>query len=241
MLSIARRPPRSAARPNMTPQKSRRWCRAALLAGAVASLLALASAGWALTEYSQDAVKAAFLLRFAEYVEWPPEALATRKFTIAVLGADGVVKNLRRLQPGYPIKNLPVQIRRIRSIQELGDAQLLYLGPGRGNALRAAVAKVAARPVLLVTDMERNLDAGGTVNFVLVDRRVRFEVSLPAAARSGLQISSNLLSVAVRVQTAYRSSTPACESQGTSEAAASGCEQRDIVRDSAGPAPVSIP
>jgi hypothetical protein len=57
-----------------------------------------------------------------------------------------------------------------------------------------------SRPLFcLVTDEEQDLDAGGVVNFVLVDQRVRFEVSLPAAERSGVTISSELLSVAYRV------------------------------------------
>jgi hypothetical protein len=205
----------------------------AVLAGIVAGLLAFASAAWALEEYSEDAVKAAFLLRFAEYVEWPPGALPAHSFTIAVLGADEVARNLQHLRPGYPVKNLPAQVRRIRSVAEMDDAQLLYIGPGQSEAVRAAAARVASRPVLLVTDEERSLDAGGVVNFVDVDQRVRFEVSLPAAARSGLQVSSKLLSVAIRVQTGNRSSVPTCEG--------AGCDQRVIVRDAVGPSADAVP
>jgi len=38
------------------------------------------------------------------------------------------------------------------------------------------------------------------VNFLMADNRLRFEVSLPAAKRAGLKVSSEMLSVAVRVQ-----------------------------------------
>jgi len=51
-----------------------------------------------------------------------------------------------------------------------------------------------------VTDEDHGLDEGSTVNFMLVDHRLRFEISLTAATRSGLKISSELLSVAARVE-----------------------------------------
>lgn len=185
-----------------------RRCLAAVVASVLAGLLGAATARSGVESYSEDAVKAAFLLRFAEYVDWPPAALASGRFTVAVIGADGVVANLQHLLPGYSIKNLPTQVRPIRSIQELGDSQMLYLGRGQNDALRAALVRALAQPILLVTDEEQNLDAGGAVNFVLIDQRVRFEVSLPAAERSGVTISSELLSVAYRVLTDGRRARP---------------------------------
>src|SRR4051812_17875851 len=44
-------------------------------------------------QYSQDALKAAYLYRFAGYIEWPGTP-NTEVFTIAVLDAEGVVKEL---------------------------------------------------------------------------------------------------------------------------------------------------
>jgi len=53
---------------------------------------------------------------------------------------------------------------------------------------------------LLVTDEEGGLNAGSSLNFLTIDQRVRFEISLAAADRSGLKISAELLGVAVRVR-----------------------------------------
>lgn len=227
----------------MTQRSFRRWCHSAILAVVLTGSLASGTTASAEEGYSEDAVKAAFLSRFAEYVDWPPEALTAPTFTIAVVGADGVAANLQRLLPGYPIKNLPAQVRKIRSVQESTQAQILYVGAGHGDALREAVAMVGARPILLVTDEERSLDAGGAVNFVLVDQRVRFEVSLPAAQRSGLTISSKLLSVAIRVETGHRSSRTSCVDQGLPESHGLACALRGLVSLSRGPekSPGSMP
>jgi hypothetical protein len=57
--------------------------------------------------------------------------------------------------------------------------------------------------MLLITDEEGGLSHGGAINFLMIDHNVRFEVSVTAAERWGLKISSELLGVAVRVQGAH--------------------------------------
>jgi len=154
-----------------------------------------------------------------------------------VLGADGVVEELQRELPGYQIKHLPAQVRKIRNVRQLGKAQILYVGPDHSDELGVAVAGVAAQPILLVTGEDRSLEAGGDIHFVLVDQRVRFEVSLPAAERSGLKISSKLLSVAIRVQTDRRSTAVLCEHRGVGESLNLVCNDRDVVQGGTRPTP----
>lgn len=159
--------------------------------------------------YSPDAVIAAYLYRFTSYVDWPQQDLAGHPFVIDVYGDPGVAEALRRLLPGHPIHNEIAEIREIRSARDLGDPQMLYVGEGHADFLRA-VASDAGRHVLVVTHEEQGLDVGSALNFVTVDNRVRFEVSLTAADRAGIKISSELLSVALRVHGGRRQSGHLC-------------------------------
>jgi hypothetical protein len=153
--------------------------------------------------YSEGAVKAAYLYRFTQYVEWPrpPDP----PFTIAVMDAPQVASELAHLLPTHPIDALPAQVRTIHSMSEIGDAAMLYLGPGDPQRLRAEIRAIASRPILVVTDDAAGLSLGGVINFVEISNRIRFEVSTGAAARSKLHVSAELLSVATRVE---RSSSP---------------------------------
>ncbi|MGH8221204.1 MAG: YfiR family protein [Steroidobacteraceae bacterium] len=161
--------------------------------------------------YSEDAVKAAFLYRFAAYVTWPPQAARdVRTFTIAVLGADSIAQELERIVAGRMINGLPARVRRIEAIRALGDAQMLFVGDGSIDMLRRQIDRIAAQPILVVTDTPSGLDSGSTVNFLLIDRRLRFEVSLAAADRAGLKVSAELLSVAARVEGDHRRSDISC-------------------------------
>jgi hypothetical protein len=152
------------------------------------------------TAYSEESVKAAYLYRFTQYIGWPDAAPADVPFIIAVLDAPDVAAELRRILPNHRIKNAPAQVREIARVQDLGAAQMLYIGSAQFDRIRNAVAALQGRPVLVVTDAERGLAAGSILNFVMLEHRVRFEVSLPAADRSRLRIGAELLGVATRVE-----------------------------------------
>jgi hypothetical protein len=76
---------------------------------------------------------------------------------------------------------------------------MVYVGTDASDQLAATAAAVSGRPVLVVASEPAGLAHGETINFVPIDRHVRFEVSLTAASHAGLRISSELLSVATRV------------------------------------------
>jgi YfiR/HmsC-like len=169
---------------------------ALVLLGALGSSRAFAEA----PGYSQDQIEAAFLYRFVSFVHWPEGALNPAVFTVAVLDDEAVAGDLERLLPGHELQGRRVRVRRITRIDELGDAQVLYIGESGESLLRRWLARVAGRPVLVVTNQPGGLEAGSTINFLVVDRHVRFEISLTAAQRSRLNISADLLSVAMHVE-----------------------------------------
>lgn len=149
---------------------------------------------------SEDSVKAAFLYRFTDYVEWPAPALQGTQFTIAVLDDPGVAADLEHIITGHQVKGRTAQVKLIHRTKEAAAAQIIFLGAGDPDAHRRFISGLTGQPVLIVTDEDRGLEEGSTVNFMLVDHRLRFEISLTAAARAGLKISSELLSVAARVE-----------------------------------------
>lgn len=160
----------------------------------IMSMLACMDAG--ADDYSGAAVKAAYLYRFTAYIDWPA---TSSRFTVAVMGDDELATNLAALLAVRSVKNLPSQVRKINKPTELGNAQILYIGPAFKGDLRKAIASVNSHPVLIVTSQPGALDAGSAINFLEVDNRIRFEASIAAVERPGLRIAPELLSVAVRV------------------------------------------
>lgn len=158
---------------------------------------------------SADAVKAAFLFNFGSYVEWPSDALAANELTIGVFNADSVARELRNLLPGRTIENRQVQVRTLTPGSSLQNVQILYIGSADPQETADLIAEAAERPILVITDSPDGMQRGSMINFVLEERRIRFEISRGAAERARLKLSSRLLSVALRIHSSGLPSEPA--------------------------------
>jgi hypothetical protein len=152
--------------------------------------------------YDADEVKAAFLYHFGTYVQWPDAAPGAPAMTIAVLDHAAVAGQLARFLPGRRIQGREVAVVEITGIEELGSAEILFIGGGQSARLTGLIAALQGRPTLIVTDTDDGLERGAMVNFRLVDSRVRFEISVARAEQAGLMLSSRLLSAAWRVEMA---------------------------------------
>jgi YfiR/HmsC-like len=148
----------------------------------------------------ERSVKAAYLFKFLGYVDFLDKGGAEPggPLTVGVLGADDVAAELARITAGRTVNGRPVAVRSLREGESLAGLQMLYAGAV--NDLPKVLRNAAQNGALGVADDENGLQQGAVINFRMVEDRVRFEVSLPAAERSNLKLSSRLLSVAWHVQ-----------------------------------------
>lgn len=176
------------------------WAR--LRPGLLALLLAWAGgvAGQGLQATGAQ-VKAAYLLKFPGFVEWPaprpaePEAA----FVVAVLDADDVLAALRELASGTRVMGRPVQVVSLPRDEPTPPAQLVFVGAA-AHAPAAWVARARTQGALVVGDGPQALAQGAALQFLDSEGRVRFAASPDNAARSGLKLGARLLSVAARVE-----------------------------------------
>jgi YfiR/HmsC-like len=146
-----------------------------------------------------DEVKAAYLHKIPGYVVWPDSALPspTSTLVIGVLGAERVYNELARLAAGRPVQGRNVSVQRLARADE--NVHVLFIGNDAPEGVAKALAAVAGSPVVTVTEKDRGIEPGAVLNFVSIGGRVRFEVSLAAAERAGVRLSSRMLAVAERV------------------------------------------
>ncbi len=145
-------------------------------------------------------VKAAFLYKFLGYAEFPSSAFgdASAPLLIAVVGSDEMAAELSRITAGRIVAGRPIVVRRIADNEALPAAHLLFVAGGDGERC-TRVLRAATGAFLTVTECEGGLRQGSVINFRIVDERVRFDVSLDAADRKNVKLSSRLLTVANRV------------------------------------------
>jgi hypothetical protein len=146
-------------------------------------------------------VKAAYLYKFAGYVEWPEASFSRPEapITIGVLGAEALAGDLAQLVAGRTANSRTITAKRLKPGDALSGVNILFVGKEETGRLTQLVALARPHAVLIVTESEGALTQGSVINFTLVDRRVRFEISLGSAEKSSLKLSSRLLAVAQQV------------------------------------------
>nr|WP_229262499.1 YfiR family protein [Duganella radicis] len=180
----------------------RRRAKALLLGCALLTAPQRPAAGEAGVGTVEAQVKAAYIYRFAEHIEWPAEAFAspTAPLTIAVVEAEQVAAELNQLRQTRQIKGRAVSVRTLRAGDAAGGVQVLYIGALDGGRLKRTLEAAPGAGVLAITDGAGTLAAGSAISFVQIDNRIRFDVSLAHAERNGLKISARLLAVAHKIE-----------------------------------------
>lgn len=162
---------------------------------------AFGGAALAAEQAAEHRVKAAYLYKFGGYIEWPEEAFANADspFVIGVLGADALAEELARIAQGRKFGQRAIVVRKLRDGDPLSGVHVLYVGHTDPQRAAGVLSALRGQPVLTVTASDELGSAGSVINFIVVDNRIRFDVSLAPADRQRLKISSLLLAVARRV------------------------------------------
>jgi YfiR/HmsC-like len=141
-------------------------------------------------------IKAAYLLNFARFVEWPIAVPGTEPVVIGILGHDSIAAALESTVRGKKINGRPIRIVEFPSSGRINRCDILFVPRSESKRARPALVDLVGKPVLVVGDARGFLNEGGTIEFQVVDDTLRFSINVRSADRAGLKISSELLGVA---------------------------------------------
>lgn len=183
---------------------SRRRCvgsaRASVVALAIYAMAAV-SVLHAQPSNLERQLKAAFVSKFPQFVEWPATSInASPRIDVCVGLPDPFGPDIDALVSGQSLGGRPLVARRVESEADLDGCRVLYLGPRPGGREHPLLHRASTLPILTVGDDPHFLDEGGIVRLRLAGGRVRFDINAAAAKKVGLRISSQLLQLAASVQ-----------------------------------------
>jgi hypothetical protein len=147
---------------------------------------------------SEYQMKAAFLYNFAKFVEWPASAFPTSEsdFVIGIFGENPFGGDLASSIKGKAVNGHPLVVRQFRTVAEVKDCHILFVGQSERKRLAELLKAVDRRPVLTVSELDRFMQRGLMVNFFMEGNKVRFDINDEVARKAKLRISSKLLNLA---------------------------------------------
>jgi len=143
-------------------------------------------------------VKAAFVLNFLKFVEWPSDRplAPAAPFVIVVIGEDPIAGTLRASTAGRTVGTHPLIVRTAARADDGMSAQLVFIPQSQRGQLPSILRALDGRLVLTVGDTPGYAESGVMLNLIVEGQRVRFEANTAAAARAGIRLSSHLLRIA---------------------------------------------
>ena len=147
-------------------------------------------------------VKAAYLYKFGNYVQWPDSAFdrPDSPIVIGVAGDDALAASLANVIEGKRLQGRGVEVRRIGVGQRMNGVHILFVGRMDATSLAGVSGATRGQPVLVVSDAAQAAALDSMVSFVVVDQRLRFKVALEPVASNGLKLSALMLTVAYQVK-----------------------------------------
>jgi len=148
---------------------------------------------------TETQIKAAYLYNFGKFVTGSGATTAGSDYQICILGKDPFGPVLDSTVAGERIGGKPIRVARLGSVQEVAPCNVLYISPSEAGRLSSILQATQRMTVLTVSDIPHFAERGGTIGLVNHEGKIRFEVNRASAQQRQLNLSSELLKVAIRV------------------------------------------
>lgn len=140
-----------------------------------------------------------YIYNVAEYITWS-DLGDNSVFTIGVFGADkeALIDEFEKVATKKKIKNLPVKVVNVTSIDGIKDIEILYVHKKSNVELDAVLPKLAMSEILLVSENYPFREA--MINFMEFKNELHFDVNEKHVNDAGLLVSPQLLTFSIQQQ-----------------------------------------
>jgi hypothetical protein len=171
--------------------------KAKIVVSLLLSLFLLGSFRAPMESTEEYSIKAAFIYKFTNYIEWPAN-VPGNEFVIGIIGSSPISKMLSEIANTKTIKGKKIVIRQYESAAEIGSCHILFISAKAPQPLDEILA-YAGKGTLTISEKEGYAARGTEINFIQVDNKLKFEANLKAIDAAGLTASSQLLKLAIIV------------------------------------------
>ncbi|MBZ0180598.1 MAG: YfiR family protein [Melioribacteraceae bacterium] len=142
-------------------------------------------------------VMAVYIYNFTKFLEWPQNE--SENFYIYVLGNNPLTEPLEVIAEKEKILNKSIIVSEITEIEKITPGSIVFIDSKFQSKSNDISALASEKNILTVSSFNDAVEKGMCINFVLDDKKLRFEINLKALENAGIKPNSKLLSLAVKV------------------------------------------
>jgi hypothetical protein len=137
-----------------------------------------------------------FIYSFTKYIQWPPER-STGDFVIGVMGDSPIIVNLEKMAESRKAGTRDIVIKKLTNLGEVSSCHILFVPNTQKGMIAEANQKSKAYSTLVVTETDGALAMGSSINFIVREGKLGFELSQSAMSERNLKPSNELTRLAI--------------------------------------------
>ena len=155
-------------------------------------------------EAEEGLLKVNFILKFPDFVEWPPHSVVSDPkfpFIIGVLGETPILPHLIEIAKDKTIKDKKIKIKvmDISDLSGIKECSILFISEFSRRRFKKIMDEIGNLPVLTIGDTEDYARRGVMINMFPEHNFVRFNINSSAAEKNKISINSKILSRAKNI------------------------------------------
>jgi hypothetical protein len=151
------------------------------------------------TEAEESNLKAAFIYNFTRFVEWEPTEVPNEFFIIGVFGTSSIDNPLEEISKTRTVNSKKIIIKHFEKIEDIDKCNILFIPKNVKTPLEELLKKTENKNVLVISEKQGYASKGASINFVIIDNKLKFEANVKAINSAGLKVSAQLLKLAIIV------------------------------------------
>jgi len=140
-------------------------------------------------------IKSSYVYNFCKLISWP-QSKSNGNFIIGVLGEPDLYKQLISKYSSKLIGKQPIEIIQLLGTEQMPELHVLFISRTMVTAMPGISNKMLKSSTMVISEHPEGIKYGATLNFVVIDNQLKFEIGETNASAHGLTIGSTLKSLA---------------------------------------------
>jgi len=140
--------------------------------------------------------QAVFIYNFTRLIEWPSD-YKNGDFVIGVYNSNDLFGEIKNFTTGKMVGSQAITVAKYSTAQAITKCHILFVPFGKTKELSTILGVLGGAKTLIITEKKGALDEGSTINFVIIEDKLKFELKASNASKLGLKIHSNLENMAI--------------------------------------------
>lgn len=141
-------------------------------------------------------LKAVFLYNFIKYFEW--EGIEEKEyFEIVIFGESPIYEPLNEIAKKKLVFGKTIRVKNLMNVEEINYPQIIFISKNSTKKFKEIYEKFFKYPVLIIGEEEGLCEKGASINFVIREGLLKFEINQDSLREAGLKASSQLLKLSI--------------------------------------------